>query len=151
MSMRGLAGFVALLAVLVGSACGGGGDGDRLTREEFTSQANAICRDFDKKIDAIDEPQSIADVVDFADEAIPIFEDGLNRLGELEPPEDLQAKVDEWLGVGDEILEALRDLRDAAEDKNQARVQQILREAQTKDDRSDTLATQIGATDCADD
>jgi hypothetical protein len=143
--------IAALFLLVLAAACGGGdgGGGDRLTREEYAAQANEICKDFDEKIKDVEAPSSPGEVDEYADEAIPIFEDSLQRLKDLEPPEALERKVDEWLGLGDEILDALKDLRDAAKDDDQTKVQQIFRETQEKDKRSDELAQQIGATECA--
>jgi hypothetical protein len=43
---------VLVLAVLAG--CGGD---ERLSREEFVSQAEAICDEFDQRVNEVDEPE----------------------------------------------------------------------------------------------
>ena len=90
------------------------------------------------------------DVV-YADKAIPIFEDGLDDLHALEPPETIEESVDAWLATGDAALERVRKVRDAAKDGDEAEVGRLTREAAAAERGSDALARQVGATTCAED
>ena len=55
-----MSGVIAVCAaVLVGAGCGGG---DRLSKAEFQQRANAICAKYQKRIDALGQPQSIDEV-----------------------------------------------------------------------------------------
>ena len=135
--------------VLVLAACGGGDGG--LTREELVSQADAICVEFERKIDELEEPQSIEALATFAREARPIFEDGLDELRELEPPEDLQVTYDRWVATGDETAKLFGELGRAAADRDQAEVRRILEQTGELDARSDRLARRIGLRECAND
>ena len=141
--------FVPLVLVLAVAACGGGDDG--LTREELVSQADAICVEFERKIDELEEPESIEALARFAREARPIFEDGLDRLRELEPPEDLQVTYDRWIATGDETAKLFGELGRAAADGDEAEVNRILERTGELDTRSDRLARRIGLQECAND
>lgn len=57
--MRG--GVAALVGVLVllATACGGGGNDARLSREEFESQANAICDKYQTQLNQLKSPTSL--------------------------------------------------------------------------------------------
>ena len=71
--MRGLvAGLVGVL-VLLAAGCGGGGSDTRLSREEFESQANAICAKYQKQLDAIGTPSSVEEIPDLVEQALAIL------------------------------------------------------------------------------
>jgi hypothetical protein len=140
---------IALLAATVAMAgCGGGGGDDRLTREEFVSQADAICEEYEAKLDALGTPQNPDELADFADRALPIAEDGRAELGELRPPEELEDTYDAWLAQGDRAIRIVEDLRDAAEDGDVSEIQRIAREAETADAEANRLAEQLGFEQC---
>lgn len=75
---------------------------DRLTAEEFATEANALCDvaneavaavtvDFDADTTVEDEEALISDTV------VPSFQVAIDGISALYPPEDLQASVDQWL------------------------------------------------------
>jgi hypothetical protein len=143
--------FLAVVgAALVVAGCGGnGGGGDRLTREEYASQANAICADFKRDVDALEAPQSFEGVVEYAEKARPIFDEHLGRLKDLSPPEELEDTVDRWLATGDRARQRLDDLEAAARDRDERRFAELQAELAREDRESDRLARQVGATTCA--
>ena len=148
--MRRLA--VPLFLSLLVAACGGEGGGDeRLSREALATKANAICERFETRINALGTPQNLEDLETFAEKARPIFEEGLGDLRELQPPEDLEQRYDEWLSTGDRALERVDELGEAAKDGDTAKVQQIAERAETEDRESDRLARALGLDDCAED
>ncbi|MDQ3822073.1 MAG: hypothetical protein M3321_02395 [Actinomycetota bacterium] len=142
--MRG--GLVAL-AALVAAGCGGGG-GDRLSRAEFVAQADAICRKYEARLEALGQPQDVSELRSFADRALPIARDGRDELGELNPPEELEEDYDAWLERGDEAIEMVERLRDASEDGDRAEIQRIAQDAQRIDAESNRLARDLGFEQC---
>jgi hypothetical protein len=153
-SIKGLLG-IALVAVLAVAAAGcggddnGSGDGDRLTKTEYAAKANAICADFKKELDALPAPQGFEEAADYAEKAKPIFDEHLDQLKDLDPPEDLQDVHDKWIATGDKARERLDELEQAAEDKDAKKLAEIGREAAAEDKVSDAYARQLGATTCA--
>lgn len=143
--------FALVLAIVVAGCGGGGGGGDRLSKDEYVAQADAICKEVEQKGDAIEEPTSLEDVGRFVDEALPVFDDGLDRLRELRPPAELQDAVDDWLATGNETRDLLEELKDAAGDGDAAKVQELGGKGEDLDKKSDDLARQIGLEECAND
>jgi hypothetical protein len=139
------------IVVLVLAATGCGGDGDRLTREEFASQANAICQDFEQKIDDLGAPENLDDIEGFADDAAEIAGDGRDELADLNPPEELEADYDRLLETLDEAIENIERIGEAAADGDEAEVGRIAEEGEAKDEDSDRLARELGLDDCAED
>ena len=144
-----VSGLALVLLALALAACGGGDD--RLSRQELVSQADAICMDFERRIDELGEPQSLEALAEFAREAQPIFDEGLDELRELEPPEDLEETYGRWIATGDETADVLQELGEAAGDGDEAEVRRISERADDLDQRSDRLARRIGLKECAND
>ena len=134
-----------LAALILAAGCGGD---DGLSREEFVSEADAICQEFDQRLDDVEEPQSLDDVERYVDEARPVIEDGLNELEELQPPEELEGRWNELVASNDESLDALDDLRQAAANGDQERLQEIAEDASQRDAESDRIAQDIGLQEC---
>jgi hypothetical protein len=133
-------------ALVLAAACGGD---DGLSREEFVSEADAICQEFEQRVDDVEQPQSPDDVERYVDEVRPVIEDGLNELEGLQPPEELEEQWNELVASNDEGLEALDDLRQAAANGDVERIQEISEEASRRDDESDRIAREIGLQECA--
>ena len=131
------------------AGCGGGGeDGDRLSRAEFISRADAICTEYEAKLDAVGQPSSLEGLKDFADKALPIAREGRDKLGDLNPPEELEGDYDAWLEQGDEAIELVERLSDAAEDGDTAEIQKIAQDAERADTEANRLAGKIGFQQC---
>jgi hypothetical protein len=148
---RGALGYAAAASVAASlslAACGGGDEG--LSREEFLSEADSICAEYDQRVDEIDEPQSIDDVERYADEAKPVIEDGMAELRALEPPDELEQQWDDYVASSEESVEYLDQLREAAAAGDQARIQEIAQEVSEKNEEADRLARDIGLEDCTD-
>ena len=138
-----------LAAVAVAAAgCGGGGGGERLSRQEFVARADGICRKYEARLDALGQPTNVEELRSFADKAIPIARDGREELGEVEPPVELEDTYDAWLEHGDRAIELVERIRDAAEDRDQAQLQRIAREAEETDRESNRLAAELGFRQC---
>ena len=139
------------LAALALAGCGGGGDsaGGTLTKAEFVAQANAICKDYDARIDALGDPGSIEDLVGLAEKAKPIAEDGVARLRALKAPENLQASYDEYLATGDANIELLVQLGEAAKSGDVAAIEKIGTEGEDNADKAHGIAAELGLTECA--
>jgi hypothetical protein len=145
--------LLALLgsAALVAAGCGGdggGGSGDRLSATEFREAADAICAEYDQKIQDLGEPESLEDLNAFIGRAIPIIEEGFNKLEELQPPEELEADWNRAMEVNAENLQLTKDLQAAAEDGNEERVQEILAQASQNEEETDRLARELGLQRC---
>jgi hypothetical protein len=137
---------VIVFAVLVLLA-GCGGD-DRLSSEEFVSEAEALCEEFDQRVNEVDEPQDADDVERYVNQVRPVVEEGLNDLRALQPPEEFEEQWDELMAANDAGLEALDDLAQAGANGDEARVQEIIEDASRRDGESDRIAQELGLQKC---
>jgi hypothetical protein len=148
--MRGGLAIVAGAAALVLAACGGGngGGGQSLTADEFRQQADAICKQYEEKLNQLGSPSSLGDLGDFVDKAVPIIEEGNQRLQELEAPDELSGDWDRAMELQDKNLQVARDLQAAIHDSDTARVQDLVSELDATDAESARLARNIGLETC---
>jgi hypothetical protein len=156
-TMRVRGGAVAMLcAAALAAGCGGGGDGgdgggERLTAEEFVQQADAICEDTNQQLDELDEPANVDELAALAAEAVSINEQSVDALRELNPPEELQEPFDRALELLDQQNALGRELVTAAEEGDQARIQEIVAEGEPLQTEARALAGELGLTECGSD
>jgi hypothetical protein len=142
--------IVTGVAALFLAACGGGGGGSAqsLTAEEFRQQADAICKQYEDKLNELGSPSSPDDLGNFIDEAVPIIEEGNNKLSELEPPDDLSGDWGRAMELQDQNLQVARDLQKAIHDNDTARIQDLVSQLDATDAESTRLARKVGLEDC---
>jgi hypothetical protein len=141
----------ALAVVSIAAGCGGGGEnggGDLLTSEEFVQQADGLCADANQQIGALSEPQNVQELATYAAEALSISEQTLDALGELSPPEDLQAQYDRALELLDEQNAIGRQIVDAAEEGDTARIEELSAQAEALEAETDQIAVDLGLQTC---
>ncbi|MGH3040897.1 MAG: hypothetical protein ACRDNG_04005 [Gaiellaceae bacterium] len=145
-------GLAALAAVALAAGCGGGGDGggggERLTAEEFVQQADAICEDTNQQLDELNEPENVDDLAALAAEAVSINEQSVDALRELNPPEELQGQFDRALELLDQQNALGRELVTAAEDGDQAKIQEIVAQGEPLQTEARGIAGELGLTKC---
>ncbi len=142
-------GLVSSTALAVATGCGG--DGDRLSREELVSQADAICAEYEAELEGLAEPESLADFERLVRDAKPIVENGIESLRGLEPPEELEDDYDEWISRNEENLDVIDELEAAVAEQDEQHIQEVVQELGQNEQEADELATEIGLEDCATD
>ena len=104
-------------AVVVVSACGGGGS-SALSKDEFVSKGNAICKTGNDAIDAagksvFTDSNSAPDPATFQkffkDTALPNIKKQIDDIANLKPPKELQAQVDTLVKDARAALAKLQD------------------------------------------
>ena len=145
--MRGAAAVLVGVLVLV-TACGGGGSSARLSKEEFQSQANAICAKYQKQLDALGTPSSLDEIPALVDKALVILNKEIDEVGALNPPEELQSDFDKLIAASNETKAAADDLSSAAKAGDQAAVQKALEEGNAASAEADQLAGTLGLDSC---
>jgi len=147
--MRGSAALlVGALVLLFAAACGGGGGDTRLSREEFESQANAICAKYQKQLNAVGAPSSVDEIPDFVEQALAILNKEIAEIGALNPPTDMQTDFDAMIEASNNTKDAADDLSAAAKAGDQAAVQKALDEGNAASKKADQIATQLGLSEC---
>jgi hypothetical protein len=110
------------LALLVLLLAGCGGSGGEPSHEEFAAEANRICREGEANVTAIAEevegaqPEQVADAIE---ETSREFEPVLQRLRDLEAPQDLRADWNAFLDDIGEAADLLGQVADAVRTGNQ--------------------------------
>jgi hypothetical protein len=131
--------------VVFTSACGGGGG---VSAEDFVDDLEDICRDLERDLDRLDEPDSYESLADLARDARDLIEDALDEMADLEVPEDLQRDMDDFLELVEENSDIIRDLGRAAADQDDATIADLNdRLATVREDRNE-VAEDLGADRC---
>jgi hypothetical protein len=147
--MRGaVAALVGVLVLLV-TACGGGGGSDaRLSKEEFQSQANAICDKYQKQLQQLKTPTNLDEIPDLVDQALAILNKEIDEISALNPPQELQSQFDDMIAASDKTKAAADDLSAAAKSGDQAAVQKALEEGNAASKQADEFAGELGLDSC---
>lgn len=137
---------VAGTALIAAVGCGGGGGGESLSRQEFIQQADAICERAKSDSDALAEPQTDVDVIEFGEQNVSLLERVISDLGELEPPSELKADVEDWLALADRQAATGGDFIEAFREQDEAQVQELVTQLEETEQQADALAAKIGMT-----
>jgi len=146
-AMRASAAVLVGVLVLLATGCGGG-SGARLSKEDFQSQANAICDKYQQQLRALPTPTSLDEIPDLVDQALEILNKEIDEIGKLNPPEELQSQFDQMLAESDKTKQAANDLSAAAKSGDQAAVQKALDAGNAASNKADQIATQLGLDSC---
>jgi hypothetical protein len=146
--MRDRIAFMAIVAAFAAGCGGGGNGGGELTAEEFREQADAICAEYEGRLDELGTPESLEDLEGFVGEAVPIIEEGNAELSELEPPPELEEQWNRLMEINREQLETVRGLQEAVEEGDQERMQELLQQGDEANAEADRLATEMGLEQC---
>jgi hypothetical protein len=154
------------VVVLAAAACGGGGgsggSSSALSKEDFISQADAICQAHDTEFQsevAPTFPQADPTAATATDDDLRAFEEPLvathelrtrqvDELQALTPPEDFSDDWDEILGNLDDSLEALDEAAQAAADADQEALTAAFEKGDEAGDAADEAAAAYGFEVC---
>jgi hypothetical protein len=145
--MRAAIVAAAILGLVV-AGCGGGGGG-RLSKDDYAKQADAICSKYNRKIQALGAPKSLADIGGFADKALKVTRQGNAELSSLKPPKNEDQTAKEWIAQNELVAKAVADLRDAAKKTDKAAIQAALKRGQNANKSANGLARDLGLRVCA--
>jgi hypothetical protein len=139
---------LAFLTLVLLTACGGSGGGIRLTKEQYASKADAICGRYNQQLKARENPSSLKELAEVADQTIPVLGKLISDIRKLRPPASEQETADEWLDEVEKLEDDLKEIRDKAADDDMQGVQDVVPTATEHNKRSNELATQLGMTVC---
>ena len=134
--------LLVLAAALLAGCGGGGGGGDKggggtLSRDEFVSQANQICREGAEKINsktqevqgkiqraktASEQQKAVADVLE---ETAKEYDPYLARLGDLKPPQDIAGDWQKFLDGVNRAFGLIPDLADATRQGDRSKLSEL--------------------------
>lgn len=95
----------AVLAIALVLAVVGCGGEDSLTRGEWAAQANAICLDTLKKIEALGRPATSDDYLRVTPEANELGRDALEQLRDLKAPGEIDDNAEEMIKGYEESID----------------------------------------------
>lgn len=136
-----------LLALVLVAGCGGG-NGERLSHEEFVAQADAICERQVAKIKAVPQPESLEELDEYAEKVIPLAKEEVEQLHELEPPQADEEKVEQMLDDVEATVSAVERIGEAAKAGDQAQLQAAIAEGQAADARAERTSRELGLKVC---
>lgn len=157
---RAIALTAACAALL--SACGGDDENDKagdtataevvaLTQAEYVEQGNAACAAYEKKAAAIEaeiDPEDLAPAYDQLGEE---FSALLDQLEALEPPADVADQHDALMANGRTAVEQLGTLSEATTAEDTETIEATNAELEAGSKAGDTIANELGLTDCVGD
>jgi hypothetical protein len=142
--------LVVLLAGAVAAGCGGGGEGKRLTRQEFDAKGNAICKKYNAKQKAVGQPNNINELGPTLRKLLPIVQGQVKELRKLKPPKEDEQAWNKLLARADKESALVKNQLLPAVDKHDiASIQKLLNDLQTLDQQNDTDARNLGLGTCA--
>jgi hypothetical protein len=111
---------VALILALDASGCGGGKE--KVTAAELTQKGDQICREEQRRFGEIQAhpPPNASVAADQTKELIDIADAANSDLGDLEPPESIQSRYDDYLEARDRVVDEMKRGADAAENQDSA-------------------------------
>jgi hypothetical protein len=144
---------VASLAAAVGLAASCGGDeGASLSADEFRDRAEANCREIEEA--DVRPPSDVSDVDRFADEFIAEVEASASEMHELEPPEEFQARWQEYLALVDDAVSRLHEFRDDLEGASPEEITRLADEFgadfEELESRGHEIERELGLDECID-
>jgi hypothetical protein len=139
-----IARIVVGLALFAAAACSGQG----LSKDEFIAQADEICREAEEATQEIEPPRTPKALGEFVDEAQRITGELLTDLRELGPPEEGEQTVESLYAKIEEAMDLLPEIKDAAENRNSARIQELGVELQEASSEANEIARGYGLEAC---
>ncbi len=131
-----------LVAAALFSACGGE---DRPSKEEYIRQADAICADYDRRLDAIPEPSppvTEQQLQSFIDQARPLTEEQVAKVKALKRPKGKDPKLDEVFRAIDAALANIRSLTGANFEERAPELDRLT-------DEANRVAREYGFVECS--
>jgi len=140
---------VSALAIAA-AGCGGGGGGSALSKDEYSSRLNQICTELNAKNKEIGEPNSIPEIADKGPKLNDAFQNAIDEVGDLNPPDELKDAHEKFLSLGKQIHAKIDQLIEEAANKDQEGLQRVGGEIDPLDKESNDIAkNQLGAPACA--
>ena len=135
--------YLLVLAVVLLAGCGGSAG--------YASKADAICRKYKQKTDALSRPATLADLAKLSDQVLPLLHDARRELRALRPPADRKATANAWLAEFDVTIDDVKKIRDKARAGDAAGVRAAATPALEHDQHANELAARLGMKVCSKD
>jgi len=128
---------------------GCGGD-DGLSKAQYISELNRMCEDFSEREKKIGDPQTVADLVEKGPRILEAFDEAIrDKVRTIEAPDEIAGEADRLVELADQQHNVLRDLVDAANENDLARVGDLAAMNAAVNAEAASVARELGAEACA--
>lgn len=134
-----------LAALVLVTGCGGGGDDEH---EEFAAEANAVCEQNRRRVEALPSPQSTQQLLGYVEDLTALARDQLGKLRAIQPPEDDADEYERMLTQMQATLALYPDLRDAVRSGQQVAIESVLERANSSNEQAAQAALALDLDDC---
>jgi hypothetical protein len=135
------------VALSVPAGCGGS---KTLSKSQYVTRLNAMCRDFSRREQKIGDPRTVEDLVEKGPGVLDAFEEAvIDEVHELKAPDEISDQANRMARLADEQHEVLRRLVEAAKRSDFALVDELASKNAALNRESSAVATELGATACA--
>jgi uncharacterized sporulation protein YeaH/YhbH (DUF444 family) len=108
----------AIAAISLTAGCGGGKE--EVSAAELSQKGDEICREEQRRFDEIQAhpPPNASVAADQTKELVDVADAANSDLGDLEPPDSLQDRYDDYLEARERVVDEMKKGADAAESQN---------------------------------
>jgi hypothetical protein len=154
---RLLATTTLVAVALVLGACGGGDDSastttvERISLSDWTDEVNTLCNEAQDRIDQLEEPAGPDDFEVIASSGSDIVDEAEAFVGDVEAlgsPDESAVDAKKFVNLYTTYATQLQAVVDAAEDEDEAGVEDALSELDANVTERDELADELGLTEC---
>jgi hypothetical protein len=142
---------LAITLLALGAAgCGSKAAKDTLAKPELATQANAICKSYNARIEAIPQPngQSGASAaLEYYQQTRSVLDDTINQLATLKPDDAVKRDWQSYVASQRKAEQLLDDLVNQVKSRD-PNVQRTLERISAAVDAGDAAAKRVGAADC---
>ena len=149
--MLRLATLFVLLTLAAACSGGGGddnGDGDVMTRAEYTRLANASCVEAEKKLDALGAFDNFSELEKEMKVGRDAMQQSADELRELTPPAPLAASHKELVNLTEETADVADRISAAAGKNDQVEMQKQAERAEDLTNAANDVARKLGLEEC---
>ena len=141
-----------MLGILVAVLAAGCAGGEALSKEQYVSKLNAMCREFSAKEKEIGEPQTLADLVEKGPRILDEFEKSIvDNVGTLKAPDEIADQADRLVDLAGQQRDVIGELIDSARDNDFAKVRGLASKNEALNTEATSIMRELGAEACAED
>ena len=141
-----------MLGILVAVLAAGCAGGEALSKEQYVSKLNAMCREFSAKEKEIGEPQTLADLVEKGPRILDEFEKSIvDKVGTLKAPDEIADQADRLVDLAGQQRDVIGELIDSARDNDFAKARGLASKNEALNTEATSIMRELGAEACAED
>ena len=144
--------LAAVMAAAALAGCGGGDEGSNqaLSYSAYGEEASQVCEDLETKTDPVGSTLTgkAAEDAETLSELAPLVEGSVDDFEALDPPAELEATHEQYLGLLTQFRDGFADAQEAAEAGDTAEYQRVLEDINALGDEAKATGSRLGAEGC---